>query len=133
MILTDQGAIARWVLERKADADLHNWAGIASVVDGEIACAVIYNHPAYKSINGHILSDGKKRWATKEFVRMMFWYPFVALGMNRITAPIAESNSDAIKLVEKLGFILEGRMRGYRNNGEAQLIYGILREECKYV
>lgn len=133
MIVSDRYQIAEWVLSRKADADLNNWTGIGWSDKYGIRCAVIYNHPAYRNINGHILSDGSSQWAKPEFIRAMFQYPFLQMGYARITAPIAENNKAARRFVEKLGFTLEGSMRGYRHDGDAQLIYGILREECRYV
>jgi RimJ/RimL family protein N-acetyltransferase len=132
VIVTDQPKIEAWVRERKSDADLNQWAGVAWEDENGIRCAVVYNHPAYLNINAHILSDGSKRWATREFLWAIFHYPFIQCKMNRISAPIAEGNLEARRFVEKLGFSLEGRMDGYRHDGSAQLIYGMLRKDCRW-
>ena len=134
MIVTDQARIEDWVRARKCDADLTDWAGVATEdAQGVIRCAVIFNHPTYRNINGHIVSDGSRRWASREFIWAMFHYPFIQLGLNRITAPIASSNLEARRFVERLGFTFEGALREFYPNGDSQIGYGLLRKDCRYV
>jgi RimJ/RimL family protein N-acetyltransferase len=63
----------------------------------------------------------------------MFDYPLRQLGCVRITAPIADGNDGAIRFVTKLGFQLEGRLRKAMPDGADRLIYGLLKEDCKWL
>jgi RimJ/RimL family protein N-acetyltransferase len=100
---------------------------------GELVAAAVFNQFHFPSISGHIVSDGSKKWMTKKFLYAMFDYPFRQLGCTRITAPIAERNEAAVQFVERLGFVLEGRLRRAMPDGSDRLIYGLLKEDCSYV
>ena len=70
----------------------------------------------------------------QQAVRLMLKYGFRYLGMERITANTLEINIGAQKLLEKCGFILEGRERKsvYLNGKKYdRLCYSILNEEYK--
>ena len=100
--------------------------------DGRIVAAVVFDQFYWPSICGHIASDGSRAWASREFLHAMFDYPFRQLKCVRITAPVAEDNSDAIRFLVRLGFKEEGRLRRALPDGRDRLIYGILKEECKW-
>ena len=59
-------------------------------------------------------------------------YAFEQFDLNRIFAGVFQGNEASIRVLEKSGFILEGRLRNsvYKDNHfKDQLIYSILREE----
>jgi len=68
----------------------------------------------------------------EEALRLIVDYGFRMLGMNKLYAEIYEYNKQSIKLFEKTGFKLEGKLREHHYwNGKfhASLIYSILRSE----
>jgi RimJ/RimL family protein N-acetyltransferase len=113
--------------------DPKNCSAIGWERDGWIVAAVVYDQFFWPSISGHIVSDGSRNWACRAFIRAMFDYPFRQLECARITAPVADGNSQAIRFLEKLGFKLEGRLRKAMPDGRDRLIFGILKEECKWL
>lgn len=65
-------------------------------------------------------------------VKALFIYPFEQLKVDRITCRIRSGNTKAIRLAEELGFTLEGRLRQMLQ-GKDQLIFGMLKHECRYL
>ncbi len=67
-----------------------------------------------------------------ETMRLLLRHGFGTLNLNRITLRVYEPNKRAIRVYEKAGFILEGRLRQARyKNGQYQdeLIMSVLRPE----
>lgn len=73
------------------------------------------------------------RWALPQTMRALFDYPFQQLGCVRITAVIAKKNKRSRRLCEGLGFRLEGVARKGFDGKQDACIYGMLREECKWL
>lgn len=78
---------------------------------------------------------GRKRQGQglgKETLRLIVDYGFKTLNLKRIYAEIYSYNKNSIKLFEKIGFKLEGKLREHHYwNGKFHdsLIYSILRSE----
>ena len=92
---------------------------------------------AYAEFNGpnvvcHIASDGSRKWATREYLRTIFDYPFRQLACKRITVCVGEGNADSRRFVEHLGFILEAELAEAHPTG-ALLIYRMDRQTCRYL
>ena len=66
------------------------------------------------------------RWATKDHVGVFLRYPFVQLGCRRVTVMIAKGNRRARRLVERIGWVLEGSHDDLLPQGPA-LTYGLKR------
>lgn len=69
-----------------------------------------------------------------EAARTMVEFGFERLGLHRIEAAIRPDNVPSIKVVEKLGMTLEGRLRDYfleRRERHDALIYSILAPEWR--
>jgi RimJ/RimL family protein N-acetyltransferase len=67
-----------------------------------------------------------------EAVKTIIQYGFNNLGLERITANTLEQNISAQRLLEKIGFILEGRERKavyFAGNKWDRLNYSLLAEE----
>jgi len=72
------------------------------------------------------------RWATKHVLRSVCNYPFLQLGCLRVSAVIARKNKRSRKMVERIGFKLEGVIRkGFVT--EDAMLYGLLRPECRFL
>jgi len=65
--------------------------------------------------------------------RALFAYPFEQLGCTRLTAFTGRKNKKARKLLENLGFRLEGvHARGLDGITDA-MSYGMLRDDCRWI
>lgn len=68
----------------------------------------------------------------KQAVKMMLWYAFNQMGLERVSANTLEVNIPAQICLEKLGFVLEGRERKavfVNGNKYDRLCYGMLKDE----
>lgn len=77
------------------------------------------------------VTDRKK--ITGVCARAVCEYPFVTLGVPRMTAIIAMSNINSMELANRHGWKLEGTKRKAAADGGDIAIYGMLREECIFL
>jgi len=82
---------------------------------------------------GISIATSSPKWCTKSALKVIFGFPFIQLGLNRVTATIRESNEKSLSLVQRLGFIPEGEMKQYYENGESAMIYGMLKDDCRWL
>ena len=71
------------------------------------------------------------RWAlNRDGIIEVLNYPFVQLRCHRITALVEKKNTVARKMVQRLGFVEEGKLRKAGQNGDL-FIYGLLPQDLK--
>ncbi len=79
----------------------------------------------------------KPCWGTgimTDAVRAFVRYAFSDLGLSKITAHVFEHNMGSTRVLEKNGFVLEGKLRKhFRKDGELldARIYGLLKDEAE--
>jgi hypothetical protein len=98
----------------------------------DVLAVVVYNAVEDKNCGISIAANNPK-WCTRTVLRCSFGYPFIQLGLNRVTGVIRASNERALSLNQRLGFKHEGEMREYYDNGESAMIYGLTKSECKWI
>lgn len=136
IITQPQEAIGNFVRETLGFDETMRWGEyrtVGLVRNSVLAGAVVYNHFSQYSCCAHIAGRPGRMWMTPEFLYAIFDYPFNGMRLQRLTGLIPERNERAIKFDEHLGFVREGRMRNALADGEALLVYGMLREECKWI
>lgn len=88
-----------------------------------------------RSANSHVLIGDKDYWRYgygSEALRLLLYYAFNELGLNRIQAGIIDTNIASLKMHEKCGYKVEGVKRQAifkRGRFHDQTILSILREE----
>jgi RimJ/RimL family protein N-acetyltransferase len=107
--------------------------GIGFERDGELIAGVMYEGYNGRNIWMHVAALTDKRWLTRSYMKVCFAYPFVQLGVNRISGYVNESNTLARRFDEHLGFKEEARLRGAAADGGDVIIYAMHKEECRYV
>lgn len=98
---------------------------------GNIVGGCVFTNYTQRDIHGHLAGHGN--WLTRAFLGECFRYIFVQLKCRRCTGLVARSNVRAQKFDEGLGFHYEGVLRAYLPNDEDCFIYGMLREECRWL
>ena len=125
------------ILNRPPDADIIDYAIHKKENDALIGCGMIalmnrYNRRCALGIG---LGWNKDNWGkgyASETLQAIIAYCFKELDMNRIGAEIYEFNAPSIKLFERNGFQLEGRLRQYIFKDDVfkdELLYSLLRED----
>lgn len=139
----------RFIYQREHQAKLLEWAALhgkvydfrqqmasaIGVVIGDKLVAVCVYHtfrPMVPDIEMTIIAD-TPRWCTRGAVRFLLAYPFEQLGCARVTALIGRKNKRSRRLVEGLGWKLEGTARRAWDGRQDCMIYGLLREECRWL
>lgn len=108
-------------------------AAIGLEQDGEIIASVVFDMYTGPSICMHVAAVPGRRWMTREYLWRCFAYPFLQLKCNRITGLVREDNLEAQKFDEHLGFKREGLIRRGATDGANIILYGMLRDECRFL
>lgn len=134
IITDDVPRICAFVSEIQGATDWNQCTAIGLEKDGKLLAGVIYDYYNGVNVCMHIAALEGKRWATKSFLHMMFWYPFEQLGCSRMTGFIPENGNPAARnFAEQLkGIELEGRMADAHPLGD-MLIFCMKKENCTYL
>lgn len=125
--------VVPWVAKRTNEFGNFGAAvGIGWKKGGELVAGVAYCEWNGPNVVCHIASDGSKRWATREFLRVIFDYPFRQLKVGRITVCVGKGNRPSRRFVEHLGFTHEATLEGAHPSGDL-LVYRLRRQDCRYL
>ena len=100
--------------------------------DGELIAGVLFDNYNGASICMHVAALPGKRWMTKEYLWYCFHYPFNELKVKRITGLVAESNLEARRFDEHIGFELETRLKDACPDGD-MLVYVLWKDNCRFL
>lgn len=106
---------------------------IGMKTDGALTAVVVYDNFSPGSSFMSIASDGTGRWLTRAFLVHAFAYPFIQCMQRRVTSIISRHNAASIRFCAHCGFQHEGTLRRDGQHGEDTLVYGLLREECRFL
>lgn len=98
--------------------------------DGLLVGAIIWND--FDARNVEMTVVGPFAW-TKSVVRETFTYAFNELGCLRISVTIPEKNLGNCEKALRWGWIPEGRKRDYYAVNEHAIIFGMTRDECRFL
>ena len=101
--------------------------------DGALTGVVVFDTFTTTDCLLSVASDGGHRFLSRAFIVHVFTYPFLQLGYERVTSLISADNAPSIRLCSKIGFQQEGTMRRASEKGEDLLVFGMLREECRWL
>jgi len=100
--------------------------------DSEFLGVLLYDNISPTDCNMHIATVSP-RWCTRDSLRVIFTYPFLELGLQRVTAGWKESFTHVQTTVRKMGFTNEGKLRNFYRDGDAQMVAGLLKNECRWI
>lgn len=127
----DADIVGPWVCERSGGTWVKGrGTAIGKIQDGQLVAGVLYEDWNGANVVCHIAGDGN--WATREYLNVIFDYPFNQLKVKRITTPVASTNIKSINLVTRMGFTLECTLAQANPDGDIHL-FRMWREECKYI
>jgi hypothetical protein len=126
-------AVAEWARQKIGMA--YTWRDFTtlSLWDGmDILAAVVYDGFVGIDVKMHIAS-GRRNWLDRRFLHAAFAYPFEELKVTRVTGLISAANMPSRTFAESLGFVKEGECRRGSPDGSDLIVYGMLREECRFL
>ena len=135
MIIYSKPFISQWISnqipgEGEFPLDAPN---LAIIKDGKIRGAVVYTMHMGNGCMLSVASDGTRHWLNRDFLRAVFVYPFIQMNYMRVTGLVRVDNFDAQRFDEHLGFKREGLLRKGDDDGTDLILYGMLKEECRWI
>lgn len=131
LVLDEHPRCQQWLIERVEHAE---WSDEVTCIgleqNGRLTAVALY-----EDYTGHDVKMGvaiEKHGATVGWLHAIFRYPFLQLGVRRVTCEVADTNRRSRRLVQKVGFNIEGRKRDALPSGDI-IMFGMLRRECRYL
>ena len=128
----DGNRVSDWLRARivkpRIEAWMGPWVGMGYETERGLVGAVVFDSFTPFECALHVALAGP---IPRPVVREVFRYPFVTVGLKRLSCSVAESNLMSLRLIEKWGFRREGCKR-LGLGDENELMYGLLREECRF-
>lgn len=137
LLVGQREVVAKWLLDRIRDNVNVNsdFNAIGVVRDGGLIGAVLYH--CYRRSDAvadlEIVIAGEPGWLSRDRLNKFFHYPYVDLGCTRTTVVVSKKNRRARKLAERLGYRLEGQIRKAMQDGADAMVYGMLKQECRWI
>ena len=125
-------AVANWVQQQLPEIvnGFGEYAAIG-ILDGNTPIAGVVYHDYRRFTIQMSMASLSPHWCNRRTLRALLGYPFHQLMVARITAYTGKHNKALRSLVERLGFQLEGRIRGGFDGRKDALVYGMLRKEAE--
>ena len=102
---------------------------IGLVKESELVAGVWYEDYNKKSVTCHIAITGR---LTKQYLGIIFDYPFVQLGVDKIICPIKSDNDKSIRLVKNMGFEEQARLLDVFPSGDL-LFFVMSKDKCRFL
>ena len=135
LVSNENQRVSAWIAERipgfEYGSTPYECIGLANSL-GFLIAGVLFENYTHPDIHIHSVVLNKQA-LSREFIGEVFRYAFKQLECERITAPVPARNAAARAFDEHLGFVHEGTMRRKLPNGDDLIIYGMLREECRWL
>ena len=121
--------IAAWIAKRIPGFKPVKFTTMALFEPGfGVVGGVLYHNYRGTDIEIVFAAEEGRQWASRDIINMVLRYPFT-IGCNRITALARKDNKKVRKVLARLGFKQEGKLRKADDDGQDLFIYGLLEHE----
>lgn len=126
--------LVTWAEARTGFRFREDVTAIGHMRQGELKAVALADTWSTTNAFTHIVSDGSRRWFSREFAIRWLAYLFVQAKLRRISCIIAESNDDSLRFTRRFGgWVEEGRLRKAAPDGSDIILFGMLREDAPYL
>ena len=102
-----------------------HWAGV-------MKGGVVFSGYLGGAITIH-MAGSEDNWATRDFLWMVYDYAFNQLGVRKLIGLVAETNTRALAIDLRMGFVVETRICDVMADGTDMLILTMRREQAKWL
>ena len=121
--------VSEWVQRRLGGIKAHRPCVALGVTDGnDLLGGIVFFNATDSDIQCAVAAVGPQA-AKPRAMAQIFAYPFVQLGLERVSAEIELDNERSIKLARGLGFVREGTKRRAAPGGRHVGVFGLLRQQ----
>ena len=113
--------------------DINDCLALGIVYQNKIVGGVVYCDFQNKTSAWINIYTDNKHWCSQKTLKQIFGIGFDVLKCRRINALINTKNKSSISLAKRCGFKREGKMRQFRDDGQDVFVFGMLRNECKFI
>lgn len=131
-LVFDPARVFAFVSERVALQPVGGMRAIGLERGGKLVAGVVYEGYTGHNIWMHVAAEPGSRWLTRDFLRAAFTYPFVQLGVDRVSGYVDASNAAARRFDEHLGFREEAVLKGAARDGGDVILYVMWKKDCRY-
>lgn len=123
-----------WWAEQKGGDYAPGYGTVITLLkdDGQPAAVCMFTDFNQANVNIHIAAEPGKAWLNREYLWYCFHYPFVELGVKRLTGIVPAVNTQARKFDENLGFTLEATLKDAHPEGDL-LVYVMTKDQCRWL
>lgn len=126
--------VAEFVRQRMpvARASFGPCTALGVVKEGRLIGGVVFHN--YVGFNIEVsLAFDHANWLTRKTLRTLFSYPFHQLGVARLSCVAGKNNKKSRRLIEGVGWKLEGVHEKGLDGVTTLLSYGMTKENCKWI
>jgi hypothetical protein len=102
---------------------------IGLVREGEIVAGVVYQNWNGRSLVTHIAATGR---LTKFYLWAIYDYAFNVCGVDKIIAPVSSENEKSIRMVSRMGFAEEARIKDAQPEGDI-ILFTMKKSDCRFL
>lgn len=133
IVYDDQARMLAFAIEHGASTEWKSDAvAIGREVGGRLVVVGVFENFTDGDCHVHVASDGSAHWLNRAYLAHFFAYPFIQLGLRRITGLVPSNNHRALAFDLHLGFQVEGRLREAFPDADL-MVLGMLKRECRYL
>ena len=122
-----------FVADRVGAKRFEKYAAIGLESDGELIAGVVFDNRCEANIMMHVASNGTRHWMTPAYMAACFGYAFYQEKVNLIIGLVRADNIEAQRFDEHLGFKRRGQLPQACTDGTDLIVYGMLKNECRYI
>ena len=132
LLLDAPKVVGNWVYARTGGTFPENiCTAIGLLKDDKLVAGVVCEGFNGASIKTHIAIDDKT-YLTKTFINKIFAYPFDQLKVKKLIGIVDSSNTEALNLNKRLGFVQEGVLEGASLTGDL-ILMTMTKSQCRWL
>jgi RimJ/RimL family protein N-acetyltransferase len=130
-VIFDADIVGPWVCEKTGGQWVKGrGTAIGKISDGKIVAGVLYEDFNGPNILCHIACE--QHSLDREFLGLIHQYPFIQLGVKRITGLVSSANKKSLRLNIKMGFEIEAVLKDACKDGDMMVLV-LWKKNCRYL
>lgn len=126
------GFVGQWVADRSNSEVKDGTMSFGFIENGKLVAGVSLVMREHNSC-ALVVAATTPRWCLPGYLKEMFGYVFDSMGVKYLYTLADTKNLKSNRLSLGLGFRPDGKLRGVGTNGDDLNLYGMLREDCKFL